>query len=42
MTWSGEADVARPSHAVFLLGDKSEVESNSGCDEAPCFVLSWC
>ena len=29
------ADVTRPPRAVFLRGDESEVESNSGCGEAP-------
>jgi hypothetical protein len=40
-TWSVEADVARPPHAVFLQGDESKVESNSGCGEAParCVVM---
>ena len=34
VTWSVEADVARPPHAVFLRGDESEVDSNGRCGEA--------
>jgi hypothetical protein len=39
VTWGAEAVVARPPHAVFLRGDKSEVESNDGCGEAPRVVV---
>ena len=36
VTWSVEADVARPPHAVFLRGDERELESNDECGVAPC------
>ena len=40
VTWSAEADVARPPHAVFLRGDESEVDSNGRCGEAAaCCVI---
>jgi len=32
---SAVADVARPSHAVFLRGDERELESSDGCGVAP-------
>jgi hypothetical protein len=35
VTWNAVVDVARPPRAVFLRGNKSEVESNSGSGEAP-------
>ena len=34
MKWNVVVDVARPPRAVFLRGNKNEVESNSGSGEA--------